>query len=169
MQSAVGLGLRAGRRGCLHVVFVAVALPIDRGDRSTDCAGCRRRDDSDRVKLDASIVEGPRRHDDLGVSVVKTAHTGIDGHPGGACRFVSRRDCRGVSVHRMHHSIESHGGMALLLDCASALKAPSESLEGRADIACLAFLRSSLLALIVVNQRRGGCSDILTTNTSRGW
>jgi len=137
MQSADNVGLRARHRGCLHVVFVAVALPIfDCGDRSTDCANCRRHDNSGlflRVELDASIIlEGARRHDNLDASVVNeaTAHTGIDRYPG-AYRFVSRRDCRGVSTHRMHHSIESHGGMSLL-GCAS-VNAPSES-QRRADI-----------------------------------
>ena len=127
------MGLRARHRGCLHVIFVAVALPIfDRGDRSTNCAVCRRRDDSGlflHVALDAPTVGGARRHDDASVLNEAT------GHPG-ACRFASRRDCRGVSTHRMHHSVESHGGM-LLLDCASA-NAPCES-QRRADRVCLVF------------------------------
>jgi len=123
------------------VVLVAVALPIfDRGDRSADCAEFRRRDNSGlflRVALDTSA----RRYDNLDASVVNeaTAHTEIDRRLG-ACRFVSRRDCRGVSTHRMHHSGESHGGMSLL-DCANA-KASSES-QSRADNVCLVF--SSLL------------------------
>ena len=125
MQSAVGVGLRARHRGCLHVLFVAVALPVSYpGDRSTDCADGRRRDNGGpflRVALDASNVEILRPHDDLDAPVVNEApcHTGIEHHPPGACRFVSRRNCRGVSTHRMYHSVESHGGM-LRLDCASA-------------------------------------------------
>ena len=121
--------------------FVAVALPIC-GDHSADGVDCRRRGDSSlflRAALDASIVEGARRHDDLDVSVVNTAHTGIERHLG-TCRFVSRRACRSVSTHRICHSVESHGGM-VLLDCASA-NAPSES-QSRADIVCLVFRSSS--------------------------
>ena len=62
-------------------------------------------------------------------------HAGIERHLG-ACRFVSRRDYRGVSTHRMHHSVESHGGI-LRLDFASA-NAPSET-QRRAEVVCLAF------------------------------
>ena len=142
MQSVDEVELRARGRLCV-VLFVAVALPIfGRGDRSSDdCADCRN--DSGlflRVALDASIVEGACRHDDLDASVVNeaTGHTGIERHPG-AYRFVSRRYCRGVSSHRMRHSVESHGGMSLL-DCASA-NAPSES-QSRADMDCLVFCSS---------------------------
>ena len=78
------------------------------------------------------MVEGARRHDDIDAEVVNeaTGHTGIERQPG-ACRFVSRGSSRGVSTHRMHHSVESQGGMSLL-DCASA-NAPSES-QSRADM-----------------------------------
>ena len=88
------------------------------------------------------MMAGVRRYDNLDASVVNevTDHTGIERRPG-ACRFVSRRDCRGVSTHRMYHSVENHGGM-LLLDCAS-VNAPSES-QGRAYyIACLVPCSSS--------------------------
>jgi hypothetical protein len=126
------------------VVFVAVALPIfDRDDRNTDCAGRRLRDDSGlffREALDASTVEGARRHDGFDASVVNeaTGRTVIDCHRG-ACCFVCRRNCRGVSTHRMHHSVERHGGMSLLY-CASA-NTPSES-QSRADIVYLVFYSS---------------------------
>jgi len=120
-----------------RVVFVVVALPIfDCGDPRPDRADWHRRGNSGlflRMALGASIVADARRLDDLDVSVVNTGHTGIERHPG-AWRFVSRRDCRGVSTHRMHHSVENHGGMPLL-DCASA-NAQSES-QRRADIFCL--------------------------------
>ena len=129
MQSADEVELRARHRACRLVVFVAVLI-FECGDRSTDCADCRRRENAGlflRLALDVSVVEGTRRHDDLDASVVNeaTGHSGIERHPG-AYRFVSRRDCHGVSTHRMHPSIENHGGMSLL-DCASA-KAPYESL-----------------------------------------
>jgi len=79
----VGLGAR--HRGCLRVVFIAVALPIfDCGDRSTDCADCLRRENCDLflpVAVAASNVKGARRHDDLDAPVVNAAHTGIERHP----------------------------------------------------------------------------------------
>jgi len=138
-------------------VFVAVALPIfDCADRSNDCAECRRRDDSGlflRVALDASRVEGARRHDDLDAPVVNeaTGRTGIERHPG-ACRFGSRRDYR-VSTHRLHHSVESLGGMSLL-DCASA-NVPSES-QSRADV-CLVFWSSLFNQILFASEKlRGG-------------
>jgi len=122
------------------VVFAPI---FDCGDSSTDRAGCRRRDNRGlflRLALDACIVKGARRRDDLDASVVNesTAHTGSERHPG-RCRFVSRRDCRGVLTHRMHDSVESYGGISLR-DCASA-NAPSES-QSRADMDCLVFCSS---------------------------
>ena len=150
MQSADDVELRARHRGCLHVVFVVVALPIfGCGDRSTDCAVCHRRDNGGlfvHVVLEASLVGDARRRDDLDASVMNEAtdHTGIERDPG-ARRFVSRRDCRGVSTHHMHHSVESRGGMSLL-DCVTS-NTLSERL--RAD-GCLVFC-SSLLQ----DRRRG--------------
>ena len=143
------------------MVYFAAALPIfDCGDRRSDRADCRRRDNSGlflRVALDVSMVEGARRHDDLDASVVKEAigQTGTERRTVAYC-FVRRGDCRGASTHRMHHSVESHGGMSLL-DRASA-NAPSKS-QSRADIVCL-VLGSSCHRVRFWDKGGGGYVDM---------
>ena len=98
------------------------------------------------------MLEGARRRDGPDASVVNEAigHSGIERHPC-AGRFVKRRECC-VSIHRVHDSVESHGGMSPL-DYATA-KAPSES-QSRADIVCLVFC-SSYVPLEHENRPGGG-------------